>query len=182
MPFGCASCLALNEIWKLHLLTRYRMWLLPLKYLKCLVCLEQLTKSITNHIIHYSGCKIVFCFQNSSTEHYQYTSKAAVIKLLFWVLWHVKLLMCCRLQDLGVSNCDKMTDRGLVEGIGPLYELTSLRLVGGEKLSAETLSTFLRRSSMASILLLDLSLCFNLDDEGLKGIAERCSKLIYLHV
>jgi hypothetical protein len=153
-----------------------------LKLLLCFVCLEQLMQSITNQIIHYSGCKMIFCFHNSSTEHYQYTIKAAVIKLSFWVRWHVMLLMCCRLQELGVSFCEKMTDRGLLEGIGSLHQLTSLRLIGGHRLTAQALSTFLHLPSMTSMVVLNLSACYNLDDEGLKGIAERCIHLTYLHV
>ena len=145
-------------------------------------CLEQPMNSITNQIIHYSGSKMNFFFQNSSTEHYQYTSKAAVIKLSFWLRWHVMLMVCCRLQELAVSNCDQMTDRGLLEGIGSLHELTSLRLGGGHKLTAQALSTFLHRPSITSIVLLNLWEFYNLDDEGLKGIAKRCNKLTYLHV
>ena len=75
-----------------------------------------------------------------------------------------------------------MTDRALLEGIGSLHELTALRLIGGRNLTAQALSTFLHRPSMSSIVLLDLSYCSNLDDEGLKGIAERCNKLTYLHM
>ena len=92
------------------------------------------------------------------------------------------LLMCCRLQKLEVSFCDEMTDRGLLEGIGSLQELTSLRLRRGRNLTAQALSTFLHRPAMTSIVLLNLSECANLDDEGLKGIAKRCNKLTYLHV
>jgi len=146
------------------------------------VCLEQLTNSITNQIIHYSGCKVNFYFQISSTERYQYTSKAAVIKLLFWVRWPVVLLMCCRLQELEISFCRNMTDRGLLEGIGSLQELTSLGLTDDDNLTAQALSKFLHRPSMTSIVFLNLSDCTNLDDEGLKGIAKRCNKLTYLHV
>jgi hypothetical protein len=83
------------------------------------------------------------------------------------------LLMCCRLQDLQVSFCDEMTDRGLLEGIGSLQELISLRLKRGLNLTAQALSTFLHRPSMSSIVLLNLSECSNLDDEGLFGIAKR---------
>jgi len=90
--------------------------------------------------------------------------------------------MCCRLQELELYNCFKMTDRGLLEGIGSLHELTSLRLTEGRKLTAQALSTFLHRPSMTAIVLLDLSECSSLDDGGLKGIAERCNKLTYLHV
>jgi len=90
--------------------------------------------------------------------------------------------MCSRLKELEVSQCDKMRDRGLLEGIGALHELTHLRLIGGHNLTAQALSTFLHRPSMISIVLLNLSFCFNLDDEGLKGIAARCNKLTYLHV
>ena len=78
--------------------------------------------------------------------------------------------------------CENMTDRGLLEGIGSLHELTHLRLTRGENLTAQALSTFLHRPSMPSIVLLDLSHCSSLNDEGLKGIAERCNKLTYLHV
>jgi len=117
----------------------------------------------------------VFYFQHSSTEHYQYTSKAAVMKLSFWVRWHVMLLMCCRLQELGLYSCGNMTDRGLLEGIGSLHELTSLLLHDGGNLTAQALSTFLHRPSMSSIISLNLSFLHNLDDEGLEGIAERCN-------
>jgi hypothetical protein len=92
------------------------------------------------------------------------------------------LPICCRLQELELSYCDKMTDRGLLEGIWPLHELTQLRLTEGYNLTAQALSTFLHRASMISIVSLNLSLCYNLDDEGLKGIAKRCNKLTYLHV
>ena len=75
-----------------------------------------------------------------------------------------------------------MTDRGLLDGIRSLHELTSLRLTGGSNLTAQVLSMFLHRPSMTSIVLLNLWECPPLDDEGLKGIAKRCSKLMYLHV
>ena len=126
--------------------------------------------------------KLIFWFQNSSTEHFPYTSKAGVIKLSFWGFLPVVLLMCCRLQELKVSCCWNMTDRGLLEGIGSLHELTSLRLHVCGNFTAQALSTFLHRTSMTSIVLLNLSECSSLDDEGLKGIAERCNKLTYLHV
>ena len=92
------------------------------------------------------------------------------------------LQMCCRLQELEVWDCIKMTDRGLLEGIGSLHELTHLRLTGGDNLTAQALSTFLHRPFMPSIVLLDLSHCYNLGDEELNVIAERCNKLTYLHV
>jgi hypothetical protein len=126
--------------------------------------------------------KWIVCFQYNSPVCYQYTSKAAVIKLSFYVHWHVMLLMCCRLQELEISECWEMTDKELLEGIGSLHELTSLRLISGGNLTAQALSTFLHRPSLASIVLLNLSACWNLDDEGLKGIAKRCNKLTYLHV
>jgi hypothetical protein len=126
--------------------------------------------------------KWIFGFPNSITEHYQYTSNAAVIKLSFWVCWPVMLLMCWRLKELEISACNQMTDRGLLEGIGSLQELTSLRLILGRNLTAQALSKFLHRPSMTSIVLLDLLFCFSVDDEGLKGIAKRCNKLTYLHV
>jgi len=90
--------------------------------------------------------------------------------------------MCCRLQELEVTRCKPMTDRGLLEGIGSLHELTSLCLRFCDKLTAQALSTFLHRPSMTSIVSLNLWGCYNLDDEGMEGIAERCNKLTYLHV
>jgi hypothetical protein len=75
-----------------------------------------------------------------------------------------------------------MTDRGLLEGIGPLHELTSLSLQFANNLTAQALSTFLHRPSMTSIVLLDLFVCLNLDDEGFEGIAKRCYTLTYLHL
>ena len=75
-----------------------------------------------------------------------------------------------------------MTEVGLLEGIGSLHELKSLRLIMGYNLTAEALSTFLHRPSMASIVSLELSSCHNLGDEALNGIAERCNNLTYLHV
>ena len=87
--------------------------------------------------------------------------------------------MCFRLEELEVTECVKMTDRGLLEGIGSLHDLTSLRVTKGRNLTAQTLSTFLHQPSMTSIVFLDLTYCCSLDDEGLKGIAERCNKLTY---
>jgi F-box/leucine-rich repeat protein 2/20 len=88
---------------------------------------------------------------------------------------------CARLQELEVQFCSKMTERGLLDGIGSLHELTHLRLNMGRNLTAQALSTFLRRPFMTSIVLLDLT-CLNLDDEGLKGIAERCIHLRKLEI
>ena len=92
------------------------------------------------------------------------------------------LLMCCRLRELVVTDCVDMRDRGLLEGIGSLHELTFLRLNWCYKLTAQALSTFLHRPSMTSVVVLNLSEFLMLDDEGLKGIAKRCNKLTYLHV
>ena len=72
-----------------------------------------------------------------------------------------------------------MTDRGLLEGIGPLHELTSLRLCFAENVTSQAFSMLFQQPSMSSIMSLDLSYCLSLDDEVLKGIAERCNKLRY---
>jgi hypothetical protein len=146
-----------------------------------LFSLEQLMQFTTNHIIHYSGCKMKFLVSQSSTEYYQYTSKAAVIKLAFWICWHIMLMMCCRLQEFVIYS-KNMTDRWLLEWIGSLHELTYLRLDECPNLTAQALTTFLHRPSMTSIVSLHLSKCFKLDDKGVKGIAERCNPLTYLHV
>ena len=162
---------------------RCRRLLLAFELLLCFDFLERLIKSITYYIIHYSSCKIiVFCFHNSNTEHYQYTSKAAVIKLSFWVRWHVMLLVCCRLQELELSECIDMNDIGLLEGLGSLHELTSLHLTGNFHFTDEAMTEFFHRPSMTSIKRLNLSGWSCLNDEGLEVIAERCNKLTYLHV
>jgi len=75
-----------------------------------------------------------------------------------------------------------MTDRGLLEGIGSLHELTSLELGQGYVLTAQAFSTFFHRPSMTSIVFLCLLECRQLNDEVLKGIAERSNKLTYLRV
>ena len=75
-----------------------------------------------------------------------------------------------------------MEDEEFLEGIGSLHELTSFRVFGGHNVTAQGWSTFLHRPSMTSIVSLSLLQCHNLDDEGLKGIAERCNKLTYLHI
>jgi len=145
----------------------------------------QYTSNSSTELYQYTSNSSTERYQytsNSSTERYQYTSKAAVFKLSLWVHWHFMLLMCCRLQKLRVSFCNNMRDRGLLEGIGSLHELTSLRLAEGLKLTAQALSEFLHRPSMTSIVSLDLSDCTNLDDDGLKGIAKRCNKLTNVHV
>ncbi|GFG37267.1 hypothetical protein Cfor_10960 [Coptotermes formosanus] len=89
---------------------------------------------------------------------------------------------CARLQELEVSFCEEMTDKGLLEGVGSLQELMSLRLRRGRNLTAQALSTFLDRPAMTSIVHLNLSECSNLDDDGLKGIAKRCIHLRILSV
>jgi len=181
MLFSCASCIALNEIWKLGELINYRKLLLPFEVMLCFVCWNNWWIALQIILSTILTVKWIFCSQNSSTERYQYTSKAAVFKLSLLVYWHFMLLMCCRLQKLGVHFCNNMTDGGLLEGIGSLQELTSLRLTAGHNLTAQALSKFLHRPSMTSIVLLDLSHCTNLDDKWLKGIADRCNKLTYLH-
>ena len=80
-----------------------------------------------------------------------------------------------------MTYCKNMTDRGLLDGIGSLHQLTSLRVTMGFNLTAQALSTFLHRPSMTSIVALDVSGC-HLDDEGLNGIAERCNKFTYFYV
>jgi hypothetical protein len=71
-----------------------------------------------------------------------------------------------------------MTDKGLLEGIGSLQELHTLRLKRGHNLTARGLSTFLHRPAMACMVCLNLSECSNLDDYGLEEIANRYNKFI----
>ncbi|KAJ9586673.1 hypothetical protein L9F63_019711, partial [Diploptera punctata] len=83
---------------------------------------------------------------------------------------------CTRLQVLDVY-CTRMTDKGLLEGIGALQELRSLSLQEGWNLTAQALSMFLHRPAMARIIHLNLCNCFHLDDRGLEGITNRCVHL-----
>jgi len=158
---------------------RYREWLLPFEVTIMMLASDNWWSPLEIKLSNILPVKWICCLQTSSPEYYQYTAKASVIKLSFWVRWHVMLLMCCRLQELQVSFCDEMTDRGLLEGIGSLQELTSLRLRRGSNLTARALSVFLHRPSVTSIVFLNLSECSNLDDEGLFGIAKRS---ISLHI
>ena len=180
--FSCASCIALNEMWKLGEWIIYRRLVIAFwSYCYVLFAWNNWWRPLQIKLSTIVALKWIFCFQNNSREHYQYTRKAAVINLSFWVPWQVVFLVCCRLRELEIYECS-MTDRGLLEGIGSLHELTSLHLNKGRNLTAQALSTFLHRPSMTSVVLLNLSDCTNLDDEGLKGIAKRCNKLTYLHV
>ena len=110
--FTFQSCICLNDIWKFCELVRFRKCLLPYEVTALFPRIT--VKSYTNQIIHSSVW--IFCFQNCNIFHYQYTCKAAVIKLSFWVRWHVMLLLRCRLQELGFSLCHKMTGTGLLRG------------------------------------------------------------------
>jgi hypothetical protein len=85
------------------------------------------------------------------------------------------LLICCTLQELELTVFENMTDNGLLEVIGSLQELTCLHLTMGFHLTTDAFSTFLHRSSMISIVSLNLSGCKILGDEGLNIIAERCN-------
>jgi len=86
------------------------------------------------------------------------------------------LLISCRLQELGVVYCEKMSEKLLLECIGSLHELTSSLLYFCLKLIAQALSKFLRLPSMTSTVFLDIT-SLKRDDELLKGIATRCNKL-----
>ena len=86
------------------------------------------------------------------------------------------LLLFCRLQELHLTQCLSMTDRDLLEGIGSLHGLTSLTLTEGWNLTTQALARFFHRPSMTSIVYLLLAECWNVDDEVLKVIAERCNK------
>ncbi|PNF15552.1 hypothetical protein B7P43_G16476 [Cryptotermes secundus] len=80
---------------------------------------------------------------------------------------------CVRLQELEVSFCDQMTNKGLLKGIGSLQQLHSLHLKKGHNLTARGLSMFLHRPAMACMVCLNLSECSSLDDYGLERIANR---------
>ena len=93
------------------------------------------------------------------------------------------LLMSCRLQELEIYFGRRTMKKVVsLERIGSLHELTSLHLIGGLGFIAEGLTEFIHRPSMASIVSLNLTGCYNLDDKVLEGIAERCNKLKNLHV
>ncbi|KAJ9574539.1 hypothetical protein L9F63_008278, partial [Diploptera punctata] len=89
---------------------------------------------------------------------------------------------CTRLQVLDMTCCRRMTDRGLLEGIGALQKLRLLKLQLGLKLTTRAFSTFLNRPAMACIIYLHLYCCPQLDDYGLEGIANRCVNLRTLYL
>jgi hypothetical protein len=84
---------------------------------------------------------------------------------------------CTRLQELELICCKNMTDTGLRDGIAALNNLTSLTLTFCMNLSTHAWSTLLNRSSMSSILMLQLVGNDNLNNEGLTGIAQKCKHL-----
>jgi hypothetical protein len=63
-----------------------------------------------------------------------------------------------------------MIDKGLLDGIRLLHELTTLKLRWGYNLTAQAFSMFLHEPSMISVVSLNLSRCYNLDDEGLEEL------------
>jgi hypothetical protein len=75
--------MALNQAWKLSEMIGYRRWFLPCE-ITVVFCLPG-TSPLKISLSLILTLKWIFCFHNSNTEYYQYTSKAAVIKLTFWV-------------------------------------------------------------------------------------------------
>jgi hypothetical protein len=121
--------------------------------------------------------------RNSGAKRLSYNSQFADM-LCYCVLQSLTchVTVCCRLQELGVSSCQNMTERGLLEGIGSLQGLTLLDIYNCHNVPAEAFSDLFRRPAMSSIMFLDLSECHELDDEGIGAIANRCIKLTYLHI
>lgn len=85
---------------------------------------------------------------------------------------------CPRLQELEVTSCNDIRVRGMLEGIGSLQELTSLKLSSLTlHFPTTTLIEFYHQSFMSPLVLLNLSGSSYLNDECLNEIAERCKHL-----
>ena len=86
-------------------------------------------------------------------------------------------LQCRRLRTVDASNCERMSDAG-VAAIGACRRISCLNLAGCTRLSDAGPTAFCRSPAAAqSLLLLDLSQCFQVTDVTLLAIGERCARL-----
>ncbi|MPC62958.1 putative F-box/LRR-repeat protein C02F5.7 [Portunus trituberculatus] len=89
------------------------------------------------------------------------------------------LRTCTQLLKLGVSFCEKMTDKGLF-GIICLRNLTSLKLRKGCQLTPAGLKTLFENGRLPYLAHVNLGECSLLDDSVLEAMAECCPQLLHL--
>ncbi|XP_071518314.1 F-box and leucine-rich repeat protein 13-like [Panulirus ornatus] len=89
------------------------------------------------------------------------------------------LQACKKLQKLGVSSCEQMTDISLT-GFSGLKYLTFLKLHCGTKLTPGGFLSLFCPESLPFLTHLDLELCSLVDDNVLKALSCSCPRLVHL--
>lgn len=89
------------------------------------------------------------------------------------------LRACTRIKKLGVSFCEKMTDKGLL-GILDLKQLTWLKLRKGCQLTPEGLRSLFEDARLPQLAYVNLGECSQLDDSVLEAMAKCCPLLKHL--
>lgn len=89
------------------------------------------------------------------------------------------LRTCTQLLKLGVSFCEKMTDKGLL-GIVCLRNLTWLKLRKGCQLTPAGLRTLFEDGRLPHLAHVNLGECSLLDDSVLEAMAGCCPQLLHL--
>lgn len=89
------------------------------------------------------------------------------------------LRLCIHLQTLGVSFCEKMTDKGL-PGILGLRNLTWLKLRKGCQLTPVGLRSLFKDGGLPQLAHVNLGECSQLDDSVLEAMAGCCPLLLHL--
>lgn len=86
---------------------------------------------------------------------------------------------CLKLQHLGISFCEEMTDYGL-SGVKPLSNLRWLKLRKGIRLTAHGLKDLFTEGKLSKLTHVNLSECTELDDSVLISLSLKCLSLTNL--
>ena len=86
------------------------------------------------------------------------------------------LTICQSLEELGISNAEFMLSSGAT-AISNLHCLSNLRLNFAQNVTSEDFISLFSHKNLQYLLQLDLSRCFEVDDEVLKTIALNCPGL-----
>ena len=92
---------------------------------------------------------------------------------------YMSLRTCTHLIKLGVSFCEKMTDKGL-PGILGLRHLTWIKLRKGCQLTPVGLRSLFKDAGLPQLAYINLGECAQLDDSVLEAMAKCCPKLLHL--
>lgn len=89
------------------------------------------------------------------------------------------LQACTKLEKLGVSFCEQMTDKGL-SGVSGLKYLTWLKLRKGSQLTPEGLTSLFFNGRLPLLAYVNLGECCLMDDNVLKALSRSCPRLVHL--